>query len=78
MARGIIPHPSASNLLIDPFADQGGLTKAGRGGDGRQLVTQLLALVEPVDQARPVKKLRPHSGIYSFVCKTIPDTPILH
>ena len=47
----------------DPFADQGGLAKAGRSGDQGQLVAGSEAFVQPLDQSRTEDDLRREGGM---------------
>ena len=46
----------------DPFADQGGLAKAGGGGDEGQFAARREALVQPFDQARAVGQFWSRGG----------------
>ena len=43
-------HPSTFYLPVDPFAEQRGLPKAGRGGDESYTRRGLQAPVEPLEQ----------------------------
>ena len=53
----------------EPFADQRGFAKPGRGRDEGQLAT-VQALVQPLDQARARGRMFGRGGgIYSFVAK---------
>ena len=61
-----ILHPSALILLIDPFADQRGFTKAGGGGDEGQFASCQQTLVQPLDQAGAEDNFRPRWGDIKF------------
>ena len=54
-----ILHPSALILLIDPFAEQRGLAKAGGGRDEGQFAPRRETLVQPLDQAGAEDNFRP-------------------
>ena len=43
----------------NPFADQRGFAKAGRGGDEGEFVTKLKTLIEPFDQVGAWDQVRP-------------------
>jgi hypothetical protein len=54
--------PSSRSLAIgDPFAEQGGFTKTGRGRDKGQLAME--TLVQPLDQARAGDEFGSGGGI---------------
>ena len=45
--------------LYSPLRNQGGFTKAGRGGDEGEFVAEMEALIQVFGQARPGNQVRP-------------------